>query len=197
MQLSTLECLCAHGASVLSNYLNADLRWGSLSGSGGGGGGGARGGGLAGGGGGSGSGDRGGGQLSLSSVSESPAVKPLLECGGLTALVEMVRIQRLLHLHPTGSEATARSLEGLLLRTLVRGAGGRGTCITPCTAIATRTTRPMHHSPLTTHLLTTHRSLLFHFVHHSHHAPRTIAPPAPLTSVRWNHEDREGGAPLL
>jgi hypothetical protein len=54
-------------------------------------------------------------------------VKPLLECGGLTALVEMVRIQRLLHLHPTGSEAAARSLEGLLLRTLVGGGalGGR------------------------------------------------------------------------
>ena len=68
---------------------------------------------------------------------ESPAVKPLLECGGLTALVEMIRIQRLLRSAPTGSEGAARSLEGLLLRTLgaalagsaaaqhsLRGAGG-------------------------------------------------------------------------
>lgn len=103
MQLGTLECLCAHGASVLSNYLNADLRWGSLGSTGTGGG-----------------SYVGGGGRGAQSPSESPAVKPLLECGGLTALVEMVRIQRLLHLHPTGSEAAARSLEGLLLRTLVR-----------------------------------------------------------------------------
>ena len=116
MQLGTLECLCAHGASVLSNYLNADLRWGSL------GGGAGR--------------SSGAGQPSVAAF-ESPAVKPLLECGGLTALVEMIRIQRLLHAHPTGSEAAARSLEGLLLRTLgaaltgsvaaqhsLRGAGG-------------------------------------------------------------------------
>ena len=72
-----------------------------------------------------------------SPAAESPAVKPLLECGGLTALVEMIRIQRLLHRAPTGSEAAAVALEGLLLRTLcaalagsaaaqhsLRGAGG-------------------------------------------------------------------------
>jgi hypothetical protein len=107
LQLGTLECLCAHGASVLSNYLNADLRWGNITGgSGGGGGGGVRGGGVA------------NANVAAAPPSESPAVTPLLECGGLTALVEMVRIQRLLHLHPTGSEAAARSLEGLLLRTL-------------------------------------------------------------------------------
>ena len=137
-QLGVLELLCAHGASVLSNFLDADLRFGSIAGG-----------------------------LGLSDMSddggavadrpgtpaasppgstaapgarpapESPAVKPLLECGGLTALVEMIRIQRLLHRAPTGSEAAARSLEGLLLRTLcaalagsaaaqhsLRGAGG-------------------------------------------------------------------------
>ena len=110
-QLGVLELLCAHGASVLSNFLDADLRFGSIAGG-----------------------------LGLSDMSddggavadrpgtpaasppgstaapgarpapESPAVKPLLECGGLTALVEMIRIQRLLHRAPTGSEAAARSL---------------------------------------------------------------------------------------
>ena len=135
-QLGTLELLCAHGASVLSNFLDADLRFGSIAG-------------------GFGMSDDGGaaadrsGTLSAdrtlqnstvaprSPAAESPAVKPLLECGGLTALVEMIRIQRLLHRAPTGSEAAAVALEGLLLRTLcaalagsaaaqhsLRGAGG-------------------------------------------------------------------------
>ena len=126
-QLGTLELLCAHGASVLSNFLDADLRFGSLAG----------GCGM----------DASPGTNAPSSVinrgavhslgTESPAVKPLLECGGLTALVEMIRIQRLLRSAPTGSEGAARSLEGLLLRTLgaalagsaaaqhsLRGAGG-------------------------------------------------------------------------
>ena len=126
-QLGTLELLCAHGASVLSNFLDADLRFGSLAG----------GCGM----------DASPGTNTPSSATnlgqphslgtESPAVKPLLECGGLTALVEMIRIQRLLRSAPTGSEGAARSLEGLLLRTLgaalagsaaaqhsLRGAGG-------------------------------------------------------------------------
>ena len=126
-QLGTLELLCAHGASVLSNFLDADLRFGSLAG----------GCGM----------DASPGTNAPSSATnlrqphslgtESPAVKHLLECGGLTALVEMIRIQRLLRSAPTGSEGAARSLEGLLLRTLgaalagsaaaqhsLRGAGG-------------------------------------------------------------------------
>ena len=136
-QLGVLELLCAHGASVLSNFLDADLRFGSIAG-------------------GFGLSDmtteaprlvdpgRQPRRLQNSTVAprgspaaESPAVKPLLECGGLTALVEMIRIQRLLHRAPTGSEAAAVALEGLLLRTLcaalagsaaaqhsLRGAGG-------------------------------------------------------------------------
>ena len=71
--------------------------------------------------------------------SESPAVKPLLECGILAVALEMVRVQRLLHMHPTGPEfeSDARRLEGVLLRVVgaalakspsarhaLRGAGG-------------------------------------------------------------------------
>ena len=135
-QLGVLELLCAHGASVLSNFLDADLRFGSIAG------------GFGMSDDGSAAADRSGTHSAdrtlqnstvapRSPAAESPAVKPLLECGGLTALVEMIRIQRLLHRAPTGSEAAARSLEGLLLRTLcaalagsaaaqhsLRGAGG-------------------------------------------------------------------------
>ena len=63
----------------------------------------------------------------------------LLECGVLAVALEMVRVQRLLHMHPTGPEfeSDARRLEGVLLRVVaaalakspsarhaLRGAGG-------------------------------------------------------------------------
>ena len=110
MQVGALQRLCALGATILSNYLEVEH--------------------LA-----SAEDDAGGGDCG----SESPAVKPLLECGILAVALEMVRVQRLLHMHPTGPEfeSDARRLEGVLLRVVgaalakspsarhaLRGAGG-------------------------------------------------------------------------
>ena len=97
MQVGALQRLCALGATILSNYLEVEH--------------------LA-----SAEDDAGGGDCG----SESPAVKPLLECGVLAVALEMVRVQRLLHMHPTGPEfeSDARRLEGVLLRVVGRGAWG-------------------------------------------------------------------------
>ena len=95
MQVGALQRLCALGATILSNYLEVEH--------------------LA-----SAEDDAGGGDCG----SESPAVKPLLECGILAVALEMVRVQRLLHMHPTGPEfeSDARRLEGVLLRVVAAGA---------------------------------------------------------------------------
>ena len=117
-QLGVLESLCELGAEVLANYLRPDGAAAAASAA------------------------AAAAAASAASAApptskESPAVKPLLECGGFTAMIEMIRIQRTLRARPTGSDRAAAALEASLLDSLsaalsassslqnsLRGAGG-------------------------------------------------------------------------